>query len=592
MGPQEHTVERRLAAIFAADVAGYSRLVEQDEGGTLVTLAGHRMIMEGLIAAHGGRIANTAGDSVLAEFPSAVEAVRCAIEVQQALFEADRDVPAERRLRFRIGVHVGDVIVRDGDLLGDGVNIAARLESLAEPGGVSISAAAHSSVRRALTLGFDDLGSQKVKNLAEPVQVFRIRMPATPPSSPAQETMAAGILPLPDKPSIAVLPFTNMSGDPGQDYLGDGIVEEIIAALSRFRSLFVIAHNSTFTYKGKAVDVRQVSRELGVRYVLEGSTRRSGHRLRIIARLIDATTGSHIWSDRYDGELADLFDLQDRVTEAIVGALEPTITLSEIERARRKRPDNLDAYDCVMRALPAVWSHDAGTTAEGLRLAERAMALDPGYALPKALAAWCRAQRVSYMRSPCPAEDRATAVRLAQEAASLDSNDPLVLTVLSAAYAVAGKFELGLAAIEKALALDPNSAWAWLRSGWANHYVGNPDRAIEHFQRSMRLSPLDPMHFNALAGIGAAHFAKGAYDEAARWLEHALREKPSATWVYRILTATYGNAGRLEEARQAAARFLEAFPGMTVTKAIGATPGDPGFLSRYAQGLRDAGLPE
>jgi adenylate cyclase len=592
MGPQEHKVERRLAAILAADVAGYSRLMSQDEGGTLQSMTSHRKIMDRLIAEHGGRIANTAGDSVLAEFPSAVDAVQCAVGVQAALAQANQGIPDNRRVQFRIGVHVGDVMIRGGDLLGDSVNVAARLESLAEPGSVYISAATHTYVRRAPSISFDDLGPQEVKNIDEPVHVYRVRAPALPPFDLAQAMSKARRLAIPDKPSIAVLPFTNMGGDPEQDYFADGIVEEIIAALSRFRSLFVIAHNSTFTYKGKAVDVRQVSRELGVRYVLEGSVRRSGDRLRIIAQLIDAITGSHIWSDRYDGELAAVFDLQDRVTEAIVGALEPTITLSEIERARRKRPDNLDAYDCAMRALPAAWSHNAGTTAEGLRLAERAMALDPDYALPKALAAWCYAQRVSYMRTLCPAEDRAKALTLAQEAASLDSNDPLVLTVLSAAYAIVGKFDLGLAVIEKALAMDPNSAWAWLRSGWANHYVGNPDRAIEHFRRSMRLSPLDPMHFNALTGTGGAYFAKGEYDEAVRWLEQALREKSDATWTYRILTATYANAGRLEEARQSLARFLEAFPGMTVSKAIEATPGNQQFLSCYAQGLRAAGLPE
>ncbi|AWM85628.1 adenylate/guanylate cyclase domain-containing protein [Microvirga sp. 17 mud 1-3] len=590
MGQKDHRVERRLAAVFAADVAGYSRLMDQDEVDTLRTLTTGRDIMDRLIAEHGGRIANTAGDSILAEFPSAVNAVQCAMAVQEILAHANRDIPEERCIRFRIGVHVSDVMVRGGDLLGGGVNIAARLESLAEPGSVYISAATHAYVHRVLDLGFDDLGPMEIKNIAEPVHVYRVRNPGS--SDPAKGKGGAVSLPIPSKPSIAVLPFTNMSGDPEQDYFADSMAEEVIAALSRFRSLFVIARNSTFTYKGKAVDVRQVSRELGVRYVLEGSVRRGGNRLRIIAQLIDATTGSHIWTDRYDGELSDIFDLQDRVTEAIIGAVEPSITLSEIERAKRKRPDNLDAYDCVMRAWPAVWSQDAETTAEALRLLERAIALDPSYALPKALAAWCHAQRVSYMRTPDPADDRAKAVKLAQEAASLDSDDPLVLTVLSAAYAMAGKFDLGLSAIERALILDPNSAWAWLRSGWANHYVGNSDRAIEHFQRSMRLNPLDPMHFNALVGIGGAHFGKGSYDEAARWVEQALREKPSATWVYRLLTTTYANAGRLEEARQTAAKLLEAYPDLTVTRAVEAAPGNPDILARYAQGLREAGLPE
>ncbi|GEO18975.1 adenylate/guanylate cyclase domain-containing protein [Microvirga aerophila] len=443
MGPQEHKVARRLTAIFAADVAGYSRLMEQDEVGTLEALTAHREVMDQLIAEHGGRIANTAGDSILVEFSSAVDAVQCAVAVQETLAQAAHDTPDERCLQFRIGVHVGDVMVRGSDLLGDGVNIAARLQSIAEPGGVCLSDAAYGYVRRVVPFTFSDLGPQKVKNIEEPVRAFALK--ATLPT-PAGKGKAKS-LPLPDKPSIAVLPFRNMSGDPEQDYLADGIVEEIIAALSRFRSLFVIAHSSTFTYKGKAVDVRQVSQELGVRYVLEGSVRRAGNRLRIIAQLIDATTGSHIWTERYDGNVTDLFDLQDRVTEAIVGALEPTITLSEIEWAKRKRPDSLDAYDCVMRALPAVWSHDAEVTAEGLRLAEQAMVLDPTYALPKALAAWCYAQRVTYMRTPDPAADRAKALRLAREAASLDSSDTLVLTVLSAAYNLVGQFDLGLTVV-------------------------------------------------------------------------------------------------------------------------------------------------
>jgi adenylate cyclase len=587
MDRQEHKVERRLTAIFAADVAGYSRLMSQDEDTTLRSLTAHREIMDRFIAEHGGRIANTAGDSVLAEFPSAIDAVRCAVQVQEALASLDQEKPKERRLQFRIGIHVGDVVVRGSDLLGDGVNIAARLESLAEPGGICISAATHSYVRRMLRVGFDDLGPQEVKNIDEAVHVYRLRAPALPPSD-----AEAKLLPIPDKPSIAVLPFTNMSGDPEQDCVADSMAEEIIAALSRFRSLFVIARNSTFTYKGKAVDVRQVSRELGVRYVLEGSVRRAGNRLRIIAQLIDATTASHLWSERYDGELADIFDLQDRGTEAIVGAIEPTITLSEIERAKRKRPDNLDAYDCVMRALPAVWSQDAETTAEGLRLVEQAMVLDPSYALPKALAAWCYAQRVTYMRTSHPAENKARAVKMAQEAASLDSHDPLVLTVLSVAYALVGQVDLGLTVIKNALALDPNSAWAWLRSGWLHNYARQPDTAIEHFHRAMRLSPLDPMRFNALIGIAAAFADKGLYDETVRWGEQALRERPDAVWFYRSLAAAYAHAGRLEDAKEAVAKLLEAFPGMTISEAVAAAPNAPAVNERIAEGLRKAGLPE
>src|SRR3954468_10980114 len=329
--------------------------------------------MDGLIRDHGGRIANTAGDSVLAEFPSAVDAVHCAVTVQEKLAEASAGEPEDRPLQFRIGVHVGDVVVRGGDLLGDGVNVAARLEGLAEPGGISISGAAHGHVRKALPLAYTDLGDQHVKNIDEPVRAFAVK----PAVAAVLASSTTKPLPLPDKPSIAVLPFTNMSGDPEQGHVADGVVEEIIAALSRVRSFFVISRNSSFTYKGRSVDPRQISRELGVRYVVEGSVRKSGSRLRIIAQLIEATTGNHVWSERYEGDASDIFDLQDRVTEAVVGALEPNITASEIERARRKRPESLTAYDLVMRALPAIWSQDSETTEGGLRLAEQAIKLDP-----------------------------------------------------------------------------------------------------------------------------------------------------------------------------------------------------------------------
>ncbi len=340
MGPQEHKVERRLAAIFAADVAGYSRLMEQDEVGTMRALAARRAIMDGLIAEHGGRIANTAGDSVLAEFSSAVDAVECAIEVQERI-GSETSGP---KLQFRIGVHVGDVMVRSGDLLGDGVNIAARLQSLAEPGGICISEAAHGHVRKRLPVTFASLGQQKIKNIEEEVRVYALKVTTLATRKPGHFES----LPLPDRPSIAVLPFTNMSGDPEQEYFADGLVEDITTGLSRVRSFFVIARNSSFTYKGRAVDVRQVSRELGVQYVLEGSIRKAGSRVRIVGQLVDATTGHHVWADRFEGDLSDIFDLQDRVTESVVGAVEPSIRLEEIRQARTKPTTYISAYDLYL----------------------------------------------------------------------------------------------------------------------------------------------------------------------------------------------------------------------------------------------------
>ncbi|WP_147022193.1 adenylate/guanylate cyclase domain-containing protein, partial [Microvirga aerophila] len=334
MSPMEQRVERRLAAILAADVAGYSRLMEQDETGTLRALTAHREIMDRLVAEHGGRIANTAGDSVLVEFPSAVDAVQCATAVQDALAQANQDIPQEQRLRFRIGIHVGDVMVRAGDLLGDGVNIAARLEGLADPGGLCISEATYGYVRKALPLAFEDLGPQTVKNIEEPIRAFAVTLESGSPTA-TRMTPEPTAIQLPERPSIAVLPFANMSGDPEQAYFADGMVDDIITGLSRVKWFFVIARNSSFTYRGRAVDLKQVGRELGVRYVLEGSVRRAGDRIRITGQLIEAATGAHLWAERFDGSMENVFDLQDQITESVIGAIEPSLRRAEIERARR-----------------------------------------------------------------------------------------------------------------------------------------------------------------------------------------------------------------------------------------------------------------
>jgi len=351
-------VKRRLAAIFAADVEGYSRLMGADEVATLDALTARREILDGLIASHGGRIANTAGDSVLAEFGSAVDAVRCAMEAQDALAKANSTLPENRQINFRIGVHVGDVMVRAGDLFGDGVNIAARLQTLAKAGGLCVFGVTYDQVRKILPLEFADLGSQTVKNIEEPIRAYEVNAQSEGASSGLKDVLSAGDrkpLPLPDKPSIAVLPFQNMSGDPEQEYFADGMVEEIITALSRNKQLFVIARNSSFTFKGKAVDIKQVARDLGVRYVLEGSVRKSGNRIRITGQLIDAASGAHLWADRYDGALEDVFELQDQVAASVVGAIEPSMTQAEMERAKRKPTSSLDAYDYYLRAQAAHW---------------------------------------------------------------------------------------------------------------------------------------------------------------------------------------------------------------------------------------------
>jgi adenylate cyclase len=389
-----------------------------------------------------------------------------------------------------------------------------------------------------------------------------------------------------------------MSHDPEQDYFADGVVEEIIAALSRIRSLFVIARNSTFAYKGVNKDVRQIARELGVRYVLEGSVRKSDQRVRVIAELIDGSDGSHIWADRYEGQIEDIFALQDRLTEAIVGALEPSIRSSEIERARRKRPDSLDAYDCVMRALPAVWSNDVETAAQSLALLEEAMRLDPGYALAKSLASWCHAQNIVYLRSSDPQRDRERALILAEEAERLDSSDPLVLTALSGAYTLAGRLERASPLIEKALRLDPNSAWAWQRSGWILFYKAQPERALEHFKRSLRISPFDPINFNTYIGMGVSHFAACRYEDAIECFEKSLQERLSTVWAHRMLAPAYAQAGRLEDARRSAGLLLQRHPDFTIAwhrqvmNSLSSELRETDYADRIIEGLRLAGVPE
>ncbi|WP_321573477.1 adenylate/guanylate cyclase domain-containing protein, partial [Geminicoccus flavidas] len=382
----EARLERRLAAILAADVAGYSRLMERDEVGTFGRLKRLRQeLVEPVLARHGGRVVDLKGDGAIIEFGSAVDAVEAAVAVQQAMGEQDPDLPEEQRIRYRIGINLGDVIVEDGTIYGDGVNVAARIEALCEPGGVWLSRSVYNAVRGKLALPLVPTGLHRLKNISEPVEMFRVALGPGP----------AATLPLPDKPSIAVLPFTNMSGDPEQDYFADGLVEDITTALSRVRSFFVIARNSSFTYKNRTVDVRQVSRELGVRYVLEGSIRKSGARVRIVGQLIDATTGHHVWADRFDGDLSDIFDLQDRITESVVGAVEPSIRLEEIRQARTKPTEYITAYDLYLRALPGFYSMTAEGFAEVRRLTNEALSIDPGFTLPKALGAYIRSISVS-----------------------------------------------------------------------------------------------------------------------------------------------------------------------------------------------------
>ena len=584
--------ERRLIAIFAADVEGYSRLMGADEVGTFKDLTQRRDILDSLIASRRGRIANTAGDSVLAEFGSAVDAVQCAVEAQAALSQANVGLSPDRHINFRIGVHVGDVMIKGGDLFGDGVNIAARLQTLASAGGVCLSGVAYDQVRKILPFAFADLGAQQVKNIDEPVRAFSVvseRAAVVTASENASIPLA-----LPDRPSIAVLPFQNMSGDPEQEYFADGIVEDIITALSRFKSLFVIARNSSFTFKGRAVDIKEVGRRLGVRYVLEGSVRKASGKVRITGQLIDAVTGAHLWADRFERDLTDVFALQDEVTLAVVSAIEPKMLQTEIAMATRRRPENLTAYDFYLRAMPQYYLATREGMAEAIRLAHRALELDPGFASAAILAGICHLLNVVWGFSNDPQFDRKEAVRLVRLALSIDDGDPETLARASQTLAhMVGDSEGAIEMADRAVALNPNSWITWTNRGEVYRVAGLPEEAIRSFERAIRVSPVDPRLYMTLIGIGLALIELRRFDEAIVAGKKALRQNPSFVATYRCLASAFAHLGRDAEAREAAARLLEVDPAFTISAWIArGSAGGQSNAKLLIEGLRKAGLPE
>jgi adenylate cyclase len=585
------TVSRRLVAVFAADVEGYSRLMGADEVGTLKALTERRAILDKLIGDHGGRIANTAGDSVLAEFGSAVDAVQCAVEAQTALAEANASLTLDRRICFRIGIHVGDVMVRGGDLFGDGVNIAARLQALAQPGGVCVSGTTYEQVRKVLPVAFTDMGLQQVKNIEDPIRAYAARELAEAIRSAAVAEDSLRPLPLPDKPSIAVLPFQNMSGDPEQEYFADGMVEEIITALSRFKWLFVIARNSSFTFKGHAVDIKEVGRRLGVRYVLEGAVRKASGKVRITGQLIDAVTGAHLWADRFERDLTDVFALQDEVTVAVVSAIQPKLLQTEIEMARRRRPENLTAYDFYLQALPQYYLTTREGVTETLRLAHRALELDPRFGLVAAMAGMCHMRNVYWGFTADPQFDRKEAVRLLRLALSLDDGDPetLARAAIISAYMV-GDSESEIEMADRAVALNPNSFTAWNGRGHVYRIAGLPEEAVPSLERAIRVSPVDPRLFLTFSGIAQALIELRRFDEAITAGKKALRQNPSYSLAYRLLASAFAHLGRDNEAREAVARVLETDPAFTISAMI--ARGGQSNSKLTIEGLRKAGLPE
>jgi adenylate cyclase len=550
---------RRLAAILAADVAGYSRLMGADEEGTLAALkAIRRELGDPKVKEHRGRIVKTTGDGLLIEFVSVVDAVRCAVEVQRAMAERNAAVPEARRIQFRMGINLGDIIKDGRDIYGDGVNVAARLEALAEPGGICVSRVVRDQVRDKLDFAFDDRGEQRVKNIARPVRVFDVRI-AAETSMPAPEPATAP-LPLPDKPSIAVLPFQNMSGEPEQEYFADGMVEEIITALSRIRWLFVIARNSTFTYKDQAIDVKQVGRELGVRYVLEGSVRKGGNRVRITGQLIDALTGTHLWADRFDGSLEDIFDLQDKVATSVAGVIEPALQAAEGRRSAGRPTNDLTAYDLYLRALATYYPITRERLFKTLELLQQAIAIDRHYGPALSWAAMCHMRLFREGWAEEPETTSRKGVDLARQALQVAEDDPGILA--NAAFVLASFGEdigamMGL--VDRALSLTPSFARGWFFSGVLRLWASQPDLAIEHVETSLRLSPRERMG-TPLSAIGEAYFFKREFDKAVSKLLLSIQDHPGFPHSYRILAACYVHMGRLDEARAIVARLRAISP--------------------------------
>jgi adenylate cyclase len=546
-------VERKLAAIFAADIAGYSRLMARDEVGTLTRLKACRAIVDGLIAAHRGRIFNTAGDSVVADFASAVDAVQCAVAVQAAITTENSGGAVNEPMQLRIGVHVGDVMVDGENLLGDGVNIAARLESLAEPGAICVSAVVRDQVGNKLPLAFEDLGGQQVKNIAQAIRVYRVqgeKPPAQPVTAP----------PLPDKPSIAVLSFANMSNDPEQEFFADGIAEDVITALSRYPSLFVIARNSCFTYKGRAVDVKQVGRELGVRYVLEGSLRKSGNRIRVTAQLVEAETGNHVWAERYDRDLANIFAVQDEITEAVTIAIAPAIAEAERQRAMRRPPESLDAWAAYQRGL---W-HLSKVTVEdftiALKLFETGTHLDPGFAGCYSGLALGRLQASAVYQLVDPVEAQSSAELFARRAVALDGANADALSCLGWALQARGELAGALAEIEQALAMSPNLAVAHWHRGAVLIFLGRPKEGLASIDTSIRLDPRNPFSVIRLLHITCGLYFSGEYEATVDAAGRLIRSYPDFPMVYRWSAAALGQLGRNTEAKDALDKAMNLAP--------------------------------
>jgi adenylate cyclase len=572
-----------------ADVAGYSRLMQGDDKATVEALNERRRLFAAHVAKGDGRIVNAPGDSVLAEFPSVVRGVQCALDIQRAIRVINANLPEGRRMEYRIGLNVGDVIVDENGIYGDGVNIAARLEALAPPGGICVSGTVYEQIQKRLSVRFENLGKHSVKNIAEPIQVFLIAdVEASEPGVDRQPSGTSRVSS--ENPSIAVLPFRNMSGDATQDYFADGMVEELITGLSRIRWLFVIARNSSFTYKSRTIDIHQVGRELGVRYVLEGSVRKATNRVRIAAQLLQADTGRHVWAERYERSLDDIFELQDEITIAIVAAIEPSLRTAEIDRVKRKRPENLHAYDLLLRAIAEDMAMPEGA-ARAMPFLERALELEPDYARAHGHLALCHHNL--YARGGLRDENRQAAIQHAHAAIASGQDDSIALTL---AGFVIGMDEHDRAAahqaFEAALALSPSSAFTYLVGSPVLGWGGDAKRAIEWAERALGLSPLDPWNWFCCHGLVLGHFSLGHFEEAAAAARKAIQFNPKFSMSHMLLAASLSKLGRIEEAKAAATRVLALQPTYRFGKHFVSVDCAPQLAGALGEALRTAGLPE
>lgn len=581
-------LERKLAAILYADVAGYSRLTGADEDGTHRALRTYLDAITSHVEARNGRVVHYAGDAVLAEFGTVSNALSCAVDVQRDLMARNQDLPDDRRVLFRIGINLGEVIADQDEIYGDGVNVAARLEGLAEPGGICISDSVRTAIGKKLPLDYESLGERQMKNIEEPVRAYRVRLDDQKVSSPSPSAEALA------KPSLAVLPFSNMSEDPEQEYFSDGITEDITTALSDTGWYYVTARHSAFSYKGRAIDVRQVGRELGVQYILEGSVRRMGEKVRITAQLIETGGGTHIWGNRYDGTFADIFDFQDQITETIVGTVEGMFHRAEAERVGQKRPENMEAYDYLLRGLAYMNKLTPEDAQTALQYFSKAIEKDPGYGRAYAYAFWCYRREVQTKGLVLSKEGQAEATRLMQAGLKADMDDPIVLWQAASLKTYFERdFEGALALIERSLSIDPNSPRAWNTSSLIHGFAGHSEMSRKHAEHAIRISPRSPSHWVSYTHIAEADLQDERYQEAADTARKALQLNEYMVPAHLILAASCAHLGRLDEAQAAIRRALEFNSKLTIARLPELFPiARYKNLDAYLDGLRKAGLPE